>query len=81
MKFREFYKNDAFTLLMKGNTNWDYYAMQYQGGEPVVVALAKPGSGAEDCFFGTIAFFKQHLAMRGGLTRAVEERLARVTAK
>lgn len=48
MRFREFYNDSVFTLLAKGSANWDYYAMQYQGGKPAVVALAKPGSGAED---------------------------------
>lgn len=52
MRFREFYNDSVFTLLAKDSANWDYYAMQYQGGKPAVVALAKPGSGAEDCFFG-----------------------------
>lgn len=47
MRFREFYNDSVFTLLAKDSANWDYYAMQYQGG----------------------------------MTRAVEERLARVTAK
>mgnify|MGYP000845912574 FL=1 len=81
MRFREFYNDSVFTLLAKGSANWDYYAMQYQGGKPAVVALAKPGSGAEDCFFGTISFFKRHLAMHGGMTQAVEKRLARGAAK
>ena len=80
MRFREFYNDSVFTLLAKDSANWDYYAMQYQGGKPAVVALAKPGSGAEDCFFGTISFFKRHLAMHDGMTR-VEERLPRGTAK
>ena len=45
MRFREFYNDSVFTLLAKDSANWDYYAMQYQGGKPAVVALAKPGSG------------------------------------
>lgn len=43
MRFREFYNDSVFTLLAKGSANWDYYAMQYQGGKPAVVALAETG--------------------------------------
>ena len=58
MKFREFFKGSTFTLLREGDANWDYYLKEH-GNEKIVVCLAKPGSGAEDCFFGSVVYFNR----------------------
>jgi|GEM_PF-5388351 len=58
MKFREFFKDSTFTLLREGSANWDYYLKEH-GNEKIVVCLAKPGSGAEDCFFGSVEFYSR----------------------
>ena len=54
MKYREFFANRTFELLQIGTSNWDYYKM----GE-MVVALAKPDSGCDDCFFGDMKYFER----------------------
>lgn len=59
--FREFYDECTFVLLHEGCSNWDYYSMHYKDKEPCVVALAKPGSGASDCFFGSMPYFQHRL--------------------
>ena len=58
MKFREFFKDSTFTLLREGDANWDYY-LKERGNEKIVVCLAKAGSGAEDCFFGSVEFYNR----------------------
>ena len=52
MNYREFYNKSSFTLFAHGDSNWDIYVMSTPGYNPSLVALAKPGSGAQDCCFG-----------------------------
>ena len=59
MKYFEFYRNCAFKLLERGASNWDYYTMQYKDGPASVVAIAKPGTGASDCQFGDMRYYKR----------------------
>ena len=59
MKYFEFYRHSKFVLLERGASNWDYYTMQYNGGPVSVVAIAKPGTGASDCQFGDMRYFKR----------------------
>lgn len=59
MKFKEFFSKCSFELIELGDSNWDYYTMQYKDEPPSVVALAKPGTGASDCFFGDMDYFKK----------------------
>ena len=57
MNFKGFFREHTFTFLREGKANWNYYTMQYKDGFPIVVALAKTGSGAEDSVFGSIKYF------------------------
>jgi hypothetical protein len=59
MKFFDFYSHSKFALLERGTSNWDYYTMQYSDDPPCVVAIAKPGTGADDCLFGDMRYFKR----------------------
>lgn len=59
MKYFEFYRDCAFSLLERGASNWDYYMMQYKNDPPHVVAIAKPGTGADDCQFGSLEYFRR----------------------
>lgn len=59
MKFKEFYNDCIFELLAVGSANWDYYTMTYKDNPAQVVALAKPGTGANDCHFGNMAHFEK----------------------
>lgn len=59
MKYFEFYSESKFKLLERGTSNWDYYTMQYREDPPSVVAIAKPGTGASDCQFGDMQYFRR----------------------
>lgn len=59
MNFRTFFSKSTFTLLMVGDSNWDYFLMEFPGSQPSVVSLAKDGSGAEDSFFGSLEYFNR----------------------
>ena len=59
MTFSEFYGGCKFVLLEHGTSNWDYYTMQYEDGPVGVVAIAKHGSGAADCYFGSLDYYKR----------------------
>ena len=59
MKFTEFYRKCKFELIEAGASNWDYYTMQYGDRPASVVALAKPGTGASDCQFGDMKYFRR----------------------
>ena len=59
MKYFDFYNKSRFELLERGESNWDYYTMQYENNRPSVVAIAKPGTGASDCHFGTLEYFRR----------------------
>lgn len=65
INFRDFYKHSTFFFLMEGDSNWNYYLMQYRNETPSVVALAKDGTGASDSFFGNIPYFRNYLRRRG----------------
>ena len=54
MKFFEFYSDSKFKLLERGTSNWEYHE-----DPPSVVAIAKPGTGADDCHFGDMRYFKR----------------------
>lgn len=45
-------------LLLIGFSNWDYYLEE---GGTSVLAIAKKGSGASNCTFGTPEYFKNWL--------------------
>lgn len=66
MKFREFFNKSTFSLLrQEPDENWDYYLMEGPGNSaPIVVALAKPGSGCKDCFFGSLDYFQRRMRER-----------------
>lgn len=64
MKFFEFYSHSKFALLERGNANWDYYTMQYKDFPPHVVAIAKPGTGASDCQFGSLEYYRRWRSQR-----------------
>jgi len=59
MRFFEFFKDCKFKLLERGTANWDYYTMQYKDQPAIVVAIAKPGTGAADSFFGSLDYFNR----------------------
>lgn len=61
MKFFEFYSKCKFTKLADGASNWDYYTQQFLDHEPFVVAIAKPNTGAEDCVFGSMRYYRNWL--------------------
>ena len=65
IKFREFFDHCRFFFLMEGDSNWDYYLMQYLDDTPSVVAIAKNGSGCNDSFFGDIPYFRNYLRRKG----------------
>lgn len=71
MKFREFFDKCTFTLLrQEPEESWDYYLMQGPSGSPpTVVALAKPGSGCQDCFFGSVEYFQRRMRERSQITK------------
>ena len=56
MDYREFYNKNKFDLYATGDSNWDLYTMQYKDNPPVLVCLAKPGTGAMDCGFGSLDY-------------------------
>lgn len=56
--FRKFFNDCTFKLLAVGDSNWDYYSMQYQLEPLQVVALAKV-EGCNDCCFGSVDYFKR----------------------
>ncbi len=58
MKFRDFFNTSRFTLFATSNSNWDLYSMQYKDTPPSLVALAKDGTGAADCFFGNMTYLE-----------------------
>ena len=64
MSFFDFYSHSKFTLLERGTSNWDYYTMQYEDQPVSVVAIAKPGSGAADCGFGSLDYYNRRKATR-----------------
>ena len=66
MKFFEFFDKSKFEFLARGVSNWDYYKMQYQDGDPAVVAIAKPGTGSKDCFFGSLKYYYQKQPRQAG---------------
>lgn len=53
MVYREFFKESNFVPYATGDSNWDLYLMQYKKDTPILVALAKEGTGASDCIFGS----------------------------
>lgn len=57
--FREFHNDCTFILLAIGDSNWDYYSMQYQQEPIQIVALAKV-DGCKDCCFGSVDYFKKY---------------------
>jgi hypothetical protein len=61
MDFRTFYNSCTFELLHIGRSNWDYYLQLYNNTPCCVVALAKSGSGASDCVFGSLKYFNKKL--------------------
>jgi hypothetical protein len=58
MSFREFFKNCTFRLYATGDSSWDLYIMEYQG-QKGLVALAKPDTGASDCYYGKMNYLDQ----------------------
>lgn len=63
MNFREFYSQCTFEPIREDPTeNWDYYLMRGLDMKPLVVALAKPGTGCSDCFFGDIAYYNRTMS-------------------
>ena len=65
MDFRKFYSHCEFIPVREDpSENWDYYLMRGLNPEtkPLVVALAKPGSGCRDCFYGDIAYYNRTMA-------------------
>lgn len=63
MDFREFYAQCEFEpVRVDPDENWDYYLMRGLRPEPLVVALAKPGTGCNDCFFGSISYYNRTMA-------------------
>jgi len=61
MNFRIFFDQSSFDFYAKGDGNHDYYIMNTPGSKPCAVALAKDGTGARDCFFGSIDYLKAHM--------------------
>ena len=59
MKFFNFFDKSKFALLATGSANWDYYLMQHIDSEPSVVCIAKTGSGATDCFYGSLGYYNK----------------------
>lgn len=59
MRYFEFYSESKFKLLERGTANWDYYTMQYEERPARVVAIAKPGTGAADCGFGSLDYYNR----------------------
>ena len=51
MNFRKFYKKSTFELVAIGNSNWDLYVISTPNCSDWIVAIAKPDSGAKDCYF------------------------------
>lgn len=49
--------NSKTKLLLKGNSNWDYYMDDYY--PTLVIAVAKPDSGAKNCIFGNLDYFNK----------------------
>lgn len=39
MKFKEFFNKCEFELIQRGDSNWDYYTMQYKDEPPSVGEL------------------------------------------
>jgi hypothetical protein len=71
LKFREFFDQCNFKLYATGDSNWDLYLMQYRDEKPILTALAKPGTGADDCFYGNIEWLErqERRGMRHGYTK------------
>lgn len=57
MRFFEFFGESNFKLLERGTSNWDYYITRYKDDPVIVVAIAKPGTGAADSVFGTLEYY------------------------
>ncbi|MBG9732274.1 hypothetical protein ABD87_22885 [Lysinibacillus sphaericus] len=61
MNFREFFKTSNFTKVAEGDSNWDYYVLQYKDGSRSIVSLAKDNSGASDSCFGDFDYFQRFI--------------------
>ena len=61
MNFREFFKTCKFTKVADGDSNWDYYLMQYKNETPSMVSLAKDNNGASDSQFGNLDYFQRFI--------------------
>ena len=48
-------------LVATSSSNWNYYSHFFKDGSKAVFALAKEGSGASDCIFGSFKYFKRYL--------------------
>lgn len=57
-------------LLLVGYSNWNYYL---EGN--LVMAIAKPGSGAKDCCFGSVEYFRQWVRNEHAKDDRIEGRL------
>ena len=59
--FRQQYKNANFELVKIGNSNRDLYKIYFDGIlYPLLVSIAKRGSGASDSFFGTKQYSEKY---------------------
>ena len=61
MNFREFFKTSNFTKVAEGDSNWDYYVLQYKDGSQSIVSLAKDNSGYSDSCFGDFDYFQRFI--------------------
>lgn len=48
-------------LIARSDSNWDYYTKIWSDGKIGVMAIAKQGTGCNDCYFGDIRYFKNWL--------------------
>lgn len=66
MGFRKFFTKCKFIPVREDPAeNWDYHVMldpNAPGAKPLVVALAKPGTGCDDCFFGDISYYNRTMS-------------------
>ena len=57
------YKNtqrDHLVFLSNGDSNWDFYLNESNR----VLAIAKPESGASDCGFGSLEYYKRYMKIK-----------------
>lgn len=59
--FFEKFQSHTFTKVADGDSNWDFYSMQFEQSEPHIVSISKDGNGAGDSFFGNLNYFKRYL--------------------